>query len=181
MNGRTNRHTPPWLALLAATLLAAAPAAAETISASDIGSVTRALAAAGYAAEVKRDDDGIAYILADQGGDEFSVSFEDCDDDVATIGCKLLVFNTAWEADTDPDVDLVNRFNRTATLARAFIDDDGAINLSLEVATRAGLPEANFDDIIAWWQSADAALTALVEADADVAPDAVVVAGLSVR
>lgn len=167
-----------WLAMLAG--IAAPASAAETVSAADIPSVATALAAAGYTAVIKQDDDGTTYILAEEGGEEFDVSFDDCEDPVATIGCKLLIFSTSWEPDAAEAGEVANRFNQTARLAHAFVDDEDVLNLTLAVTTKGGLPAENFAAVIASWQAADTALSDMVAGDSEPKP-AVVVAALSVR
>lgn len=153
---------------LAAMVALAAPLqAAPAVSARDISSVVRALGDAGVPAAIKRDDDGIIYVLGDEGGSaEFTVNFADCDDDEAKTGCKLLMFDTVWEPADFIDADLVNRFNRKATLGHAFLDEEGALHLALSVTTVASLDGDNFRDVLAWWDDADADLRDLI-GDAD--------------
>jgi len=168
------------LTFLMMTAVAAPAAAAEIVSAADISSVTRALVAAGYETAIKQDDDGETYILVDEGDDEFSVSFDDCEDDASTKGCNLLIFNATWEADEDFDNDVVNQFNQAATLAHAFIDDDGTLNLTLSVTTKGGLTAENFAEVIAIWQASDDDLSEQIDADGNKPPEAVI-AELSAR
>jgi hypothetical protein len=157
-----------------ATGATAATGAADMVSAADIPAVVAALDTAGYRPTIKKDDDGATYILAEEGGDEFSVSFDECEESIATTGCKILVFNTSWEDASNEDIDLANRFNQTATLAHAFVDADGMLNLAMVVTTEGGLPAANFSDVIARWQAADDALTAMIEAEAPAASGRIV-------
>jgi hypothetical protein len=165
---------------LAVLLLLAAPArAAELVSASDIPSVTSALAEAGYGAELRQDDDGVRYLLVNEGPQEFSISFGDCEDVVAAKGCKLLIFDASWDADSGLDVETANRFNRNSTLAHAFVDEDGSFVLTLIVNTSGGLTPENFAAVLAEWQSADAGLSALIGDEPP--PAGVVVAALTVR
>jgi hypothetical protein len=154
----------------------ASAGAAQTVSAADVPSVSAALIAAGYRTATRTDEDGATYLLVEEGGDEFSVSFDECEDHLATTGCKILVFNTSWELSDDTDNDVANAFNQQATLAHAFVDEEGLLNLSLAVTTEGGLPADNFADVIARWQAADNALAALVDADAPAAPGTVVAA-----
>lgn len=178
MRDQLMRHINTCLA--AALLLAAPVCAAETVSASDIPSVTSALAAAGFKADLRQDDDGVRYLLVNEGPQEFSISFGDCVDDVATTGCKLLIFDASWDADSGLDLETANSFNREATLAHAFVDDDGAFVLTLAVNTSGGLTPANFAAVLADWQAADADLGAMIGAtDAPASGDVVI--ALSVR
>lgn len=165
---------------LAALLLLAVPArAADLVSASDIPSVTTALAAAGYKADLRRDDDGIRYLLVNEGPEEFSISFGDCEDDVEATGCKLLIFDASWDAESGLDVETANRFNRDATLAHAFVDDDGVFVLTLVINTLGGLPTENFAAVLAEWQAADADLAAIIGEDRAPASGTVIVASIS--
>jgi hypothetical protein len=160
--------------------LAAPAAAANTISAADIPSVTKALEAAGHRTALRRDDAGVRYILVDEGEEEFSVGFDDCEDNVEATGCNMLIFNAVWDGDSEADADVVNDFNRAATLAHAFLDaEDGTLNLTLAVTTKGGLPAANFAEIIAIWEASDADLAELLGGDE--AQPGVVVAALSAR
>jgi hypothetical protein len=162
---------------LAVALLAASPVrAADMVSASDIPSVAAALTAAGYKAELRRDDDGARYLLVNEGPQEFSISFGDCEDDVATTGCKLLIFDTSWEAGDGLDVDIANRFNREATLAHAYVDDDGVLVLTLVVNSSGGLTPENFAAVLAEWQAADSDLSAMIDDHPGPAPDTVIAA-----
>lgn len=163
----------------AAAASPAADSAAGTVSASDITSVTAALVAAGYPARIAQADDGGTYVLVSEGDAEFAVSFDDCEDSVATIGCNLLIFNASWEGSDGDDHDVANDFNQSATLAHAFVDSEGSLNLTLAVTTSGGLPAENFADILARWQAADEALSALVEA-APAASSGTIIATLNV-
>jgi hypothetical protein len=166
------------VALAALAGLTTGARAQDVLSAADVPAIAAALDAAGYQTNIRQDDDGATYVLAEMDGKEFSVSFDDCEDEIATIGCKLLVFNTSWENEDSEDIVLANRFNQTATLAHAFVDTDGLLNLAMVVTTAGGLPSVNFADAIARWQTADDALTAMVEAEAPAAGR--VIASLSV-
>lgn len=176
--GRIRRMQGLVLALVA---LASPAAAADTVSAADISSVTAALEAAGHRTALRHDDDGVRYILVDEGEEEFSIGFDDCADTVAATDCNMLIFNATWEGDSEADAPLVARFNSEATLAHAYQDEaDGTINLILSVTTKGGLPAANFAEVIAIWEASDAELTALLGED-EPHPGGVVVAALSVR
>jgi hypothetical protein len=165
----------------AAALLAASPVqAAELVSVSDIPSVAAALAAAGLKAELRRDDDGVPYFSVDDGAEAFSIGLGDCADDAATTGCKLLIFEVSWTNDDGLDVAIANRFNRDATLAHAFVDDDGAMVLSLVVTTSGGLTAENFAAVLAEWQAADRDLNALLDTPPE-PPGGAVIASLSAR
>jgi hypothetical protein len=165
---------------LAAALLAASPLrAADLVSASDIPSVAAALAAAGLPAELRSDDDGAAYFSVDEGGQAFSLGFGDCEEPATTSGCKLLIFEVSWTSDDGLDVDIANRFNRDATLAHAFVDDDGTLVLNLIVTTIGGLTPENFAAVLAGWQAADRELSALVDTE-DTPAGGAVIASLSV-
>jgi hypothetical protein len=165
----------------ATTLLAASPLhAAELVSASDIPSVAAALAAAGFRAELRRDDDGARYFSVDDDAQGFSLGFGDCADEAATTGCKLLIFGVSWTSDDGLDVDIANRFNRDATLAHAFVDDDGALFLTLVVTTSGGLTTENFAAVLAEWQAADRDLSARLDTPPE-APGGAVIASLSAR
>lgn len=160
--------------------LAAPASAADVISASDIPSVTAALEAAGHKAALRRDDEGVRYILVDEGEHEFSVSFDDCEDLVEAAGCNMLIFNAVWDGDGEGDADIVNTYNRSSTLAHAYIDEaDGTLNLTLSVTTKGGLTAANFAEIIAIWEASDAELADLLGEEE--AKPGVVVAALSVQ
>ena len=166
---------------LAGLLLLAAPVrAADLVSASDIPSVTSALAAAGYRAELRQDEDGVRYLLVNEGPQEFSISFGDCEDDVAAKGCKLLIFDASWDADSGLDMETANRFNRSSTLAHAFVDEDGSFVLTLIVNTSGGLTPENFAAVLAEWQAADTELGSLIGEEPPPA-GSVVVAALSAR
>ncbi len=160
-------------AIAVAALWAMPAAAADLVSARDIPSVVGALSAAGVPIAIEHDEDGGIYLVGGDDGDEFTVDFDDCDDDAARTGCKLLNFEASWEPETFIDAALVNRFNRDATLGHAYLDDDGALHLVLSVTTVAGLPPENFRDVLAWWRDADARLGELIDAanPAPTAPD----------
>lgn len=133
--------------LMAVTILAgcASGACAEALlSAGDVPAVAAALDTAGYQTSIRQDDDGATYVLAEADGKEFSVSFDECEDAIETTGCKLLVFNPSWEDGDSEDGVLANRFNQAATLAHAFVDADGLLNLAMALTTKGGLTAANF-------------------------------------
>lgn len=160
-------------------VLAGPAAAADMVSAADIPSVTAALQAAGHRTTLRQDEDGVRYILVDEGDNDFSVDFDDCEDAEAATGCNMLIFNAVWDADDSVDAAFVNDYNRNSTLAHAFVGDDGTLNLTLSVTTRGGLPAANFAEVIAIWDASDKDLSDLL--DKGKGGGGVIVTALSVR
>lgn len=116
------------------TFVFAAPVQAQTVVATNPGTIIQALQSAGYRAVLGRDEQGNPKIDTTAGGTNFVVYFFDC-----TNGrdCRAIQFHSSYET-TAPALETVNRWNRDYRYARAFVTADNNPALELDINLDAG-------------------------------------------
>lgn len=138
---------------IAAALLGASPALAQQVTANDPQSVVRALAAAGYKAEVKKDSTGDPLILSASSGSKFGVFFYNC---ANNANCATVQFHAAFDmpAGKAPSLDKLNLWNRSQRFGRAYLDKEGdpAIEMDIDL-DKGGMSQALFLDNLEFWVS----------------------------
>lgn len=142
---------PPFRTLLAAAaLLAAMPAAAQTIAAADPESIAGVLRAEGYKAELTTGKNGSPVIESAAEGSKFLVFFYDCTEG---RNCKTIQFFIGF---TQPVVglDRINEWNKAHRFGRAYIDREGDPVVEMDVdLDKGGMPRALFVANLDTWMS----------------------------
>jgi len=134
------------LAALAA-LAIAAPAGAQSVQATDPGTVVQALQSAGYSAELGRDERGDPKVDTVVGGTRMVVYFFDCQNG---RDCRAVQFHSSYEAPAPP-LETMNRWNRDTRYARAFVTADGnpALEMDINLDAAGGMSRRLFLDSLA--------------------------------
>jgi hypothetical protein len=136
------------MTLLVTALVAAAPAAAQTVTA-DPASLVAAVQKAGYPAELGKDPTGDPMITSSVPGTKFVVLFYNCTNH---LDCTTIQFQTAWAMTVKPQLAMANEWNRKHRFARAYIDDVGDPGLQMDVnLDKGGMSPALFRDNLAVW------------------------------
>lgn len=138
-------------ALLAMPVAASAQSGcpANNVCASDPAGVVAALQAAGYKAQLGKDQVGDPKIDSSASGYNFSVYFYGCKDGKA---CASLRFATSFEDDGTNTPELANKWNKVKRFAQMSAQDNGSLLVAYDVTTTGGLSKANFADVVDWWQ-----------------------------
>lgn len=157
MNGMTG-----WL--LATALCTTAAAASAQTKAEDAASsfdfsrpseFVRVLRKAGYPAELKKLKSGKPYVASEANGSDFSIYFYECDK--LSLSCKSIEFFTWWKKEPFFTVELANKWNADKRFLKIAIDNDGDLEQRL-YATTVGMNEANFLELLDWYESMDQSL-----------------------
>jgi hypothetical protein len=135
--------------LAAAALLAvSSPALAQTVTA-DPQKLAAVLQAAGYQAELGKDNVGDPMITSAAAGSKFVVLFYNCTDHAA---CSTIQFQTAWAMKTKPTLAAINEWNHGNRFARAYIDKEGDPGIMMDVnLDKGGMPLGLFRDNLEVW------------------------------
>ena len=131
--------------LLAGALAAMAfPAQSQNVTASDPGSIVRAMHGAGYQARLTTAEDGNPQIDSGASGSNFSIFFFDCTDG---RDCRAIQFHSSYEHPA-PALEQLNLWNRETRYARGFISESGTPTIEMDVNLDAagGISNALFLD-----------------------------------
>ena len=135
--------------LIAAALLAAsAPALAQNVTA-DPQKLVGVLQAAGYQAELGKDNTGDPMITSAAAGSKFVVLFYNCTNHAA---CSTIQFQTAWAMKVKPTLATINEWNHGNRFGRAYIDKEGDPGIMMDVnLDKGGMSTSLFRDNLEVW------------------------------
>lgn len=135
--------------LTAAALLAfAVPATAQNVTA-DPQKLAAVMQAAGYQAELGKDNTGDPMITSAAAGSKFVVLFYNCTDHA---NCSTIQFQTAWAMKVKPTLGSINDWNHGNRFARAYIDKEGDPGIMMDVnLDKGGMPPGLFRDNLEVW------------------------------
>lgn len=129
-----------WTAVLAA-LLAATPAQAELVTASDPQLFKAILESRGWEATIVTPDGAAPYIQIDNGDLKFRMFFLNC---VQNKQCQSVQYFLAFSDAKSMSLESLNEWNRTKRYARAYRDREGDPVLEMDVNLGAsGIPRPN--------------------------------------
>lgn len=144
--------------LLGAGLLVLAASAAQAkddkpcpsgaICASRPETVVAALQAAGYKAQLGKDNTGDPSVTSAAAGYDFDILFYGCENHV---NCDSLQFRLTFSPYENHSADLANVWNREKRLLKAEARPDKRLVFNYDVSTVGGLNGANFTDVVEWW------------------------------
>lgn len=144
----------PTLLFLAAVI--ATPAQAQSrcgtglVCASEPQSVVSALQKLGYKAALGQSEtSGNPKIDSAASGYDFTIYFYDC---AAPKGCGSLGFTVVFEDDGTNTAKLANAWNKDNRFSQMAVNDNGTLAFTYDVTTVGGLNQANFADVVDWWQ-----------------------------
>jgi hypothetical protein len=145
------------LGVIAGALLGAAPVAAAEgcpaghVCASAPRTVVAALQAQGYKAQLSENGQTNAPIVSSAAnGYNFAVHFFGCE---GGEKCSSLSFVTVFENDGSNTPELANLWNKENRFSQMAVNDNGSLAFTYDVTTVGGLNQANFADVIDWWQT----------------------------
>lgn len=105
----------------------------------------------GYRAKLESDNLGEPMIRSSVGGTDFSVLFFGCDQK-SHDACKLLLFKVGYDLTDGTTLEVINDWNRTKLVGRAYLDDEDDPWLEMTVNLDAGVSRKNFEDTFDWWE-----------------------------
>lgn len=148
------------LALLGA-LASAADAAAQDklLDLRQPSVVADALREAGYKAELKTNTKGEVYIQSGANGTPFTIEFYGC---TGRVDCASYQFASWYKPDPLFTVAFANEWNIKKRFLKIAIDKDGDLNEYMDFTALGKTTQANFADIVDWYQTMDAELTKFI-------------------
>lgn len=152
-----------WAFALAATAMtppAAAGAADRVVDVSSVKGVAALLQEAGYKAEIKKGDDGGAYIDSSTNGGGFQLIFYGCKNDA---GCDSFEFYSYFKKESFFSTELANEWNVKKRFLKVAIDKDGDLAEYLYVSALGSMTYDNFKDYIDWYASMDSELNGFLK------------------
>ena len=123
---------------------------AGAVCASRPETVVAALQAAGYKAQLGKDNQGDPSITSAASGYDFDILFYGCEEH---LKCDSLQFRLTFGPYENHTPDLANRWNRDKRLLKAEARPDRRMAFNYDVSTVGGLNQANFGDTVGWWQT----------------------------
>jgi hypothetical protein len=136
--------------VMALALAGAAPALAQNVTA-DPQKLAAAMQAAGYQAELGKDNVGDPMITSAAAGSKFVVLFYNCTNHVA---CSTIQFQTAWSVKTKPTLAAINDWNHSKRFAHAYTDQEGDPGIMMDVnLDKGGMSPGLFRDNLEVWAS----------------------------
>ncbi len=137
------------LAFGASALLAATPARAELVNATDPATIEAIVESQGWPATIvtKLGDD--PYIESNRNGLKFLVLSMNCEEGK---NCKTLQYYMGFSDAKDVSLERLNQWNKDKRFARAYKDDEGDPVLEMDVDLDfAGIPRENVGETFNTW------------------------------
>ncbi len=141
--------------LITASILAVLTAAtatsvsAQQVTASSPSSVSAALQAAGYRAEVTKDDSGDPLIKSTSSGSTFALFFYGCE---KGANCTTVQFFASYSKPSNGSLSALNEFNSKNRFVRAYQADSGSARLEMDVdLDDGGMSRELFQDNLEFW------------------------------
>lgn len=152
-----------WAFALAATAMTApamGSAADRVVDVSSVKGVAALLQEAGYKAEIKKGDDGDAYIDSSTNGGGFQLIFYGCENDA---GCDSFEFYSYFKKEPFFTAEMANEWNVKKRFLKVAIDKDGDLAEYLYVSALGNMTYGNFKDYIDWYASMDSELSGFLK------------------
>ena len=96
---------------------------------------------------------------------EFTVDFYDCKDK----HCTSISFSSWYKPDPLWTAALTNEWNAQKRFLRIGVDKEGKLREYIDISTIGKLTQANFADMVDWYESMDAELARFIKAKRDAA------------
>ncbi|MDB5703739.1 MAG: YbjN protein [Sphingomonas bacterium] len=123
--------------------------------------VVGALHDAGYKAELKQNSKGEPYVLSSANGSDFTIEFYGC---TGQNDCGSYQFSSWYKAEPLFTIALANEWNVGKRFLKIAVDKDGNLNEYMDFTAIGKTTQANFADIVDWYQVMDADLAKFVAA-----------------
>jgi hypothetical protein len=148
-----------WIRALAYAVAMMLPVSAiaedRVVNVTSVEAVATLLKEAGYKAEIKKGDDGAAYIVSAADGSNFQLDFYGCTNDK---GCDSFEFYSWYKKEPFFSVAMANEWNVSKRFLKVAIDKDGDLAEYLYVSALGNMTFDNFKDYIDWYATMDASL-----------------------
>lgn len=143
----------PALALAAAVAaFTSQPAAGgELLDAADPRKLVTMIRDLGYRAQLEKDEVGDPLIRSSVGGTRFAIIFYGCDQE-RHDGCDFVLYKVGYDLNDGIDLDLVNQWNATQLVGRAYRDDVDDPWLEMPWNLDGGVSRRNFESTFEWWE-----------------------------
>ncbi len=128
----------------------AAPCGPNMVCASAPSTVVAAMDKAKYKPKLSKDGEGDPMIESGEAAYSFAVYFYGCKEHAK---CDSLRFESTFEKAPENTAALANKWNMKKRFLQAYVRDDGIFAVAYDVATIGGLNQANFADVLDWWNS----------------------------
>lgn len=139
------------LALGITTTIAATPAHAELINATNPATIKAIVKSQGWPATLVSKPGEDPYLESNRGGLKFLVLFMNCD---AGKKCKTLQYYMGFSDAKNVSLDRLNQWNKDKRFARAYLDDEGDPVLEMDVDVDfSGIPRENLGETFNTWAS----------------------------
>ncbi len=123
-------------------------AQAQSVSATSPQSVVTAMQNAGYKATLSKDNTGDPLINSSSGGSNFSVFFFGC---TKNTDCRTIQFFAGY-TDRKVTLSMMNDWNSKKRFARAYVTDNGAARIEMDVdLDDGGMSAKLFEDNLEFW------------------------------
>jgi hypothetical protein len=150
---RTRTMVQVSAAALAACLSSGLAHANELVDATDPEKLVSVIRDLGYRAKLERDNVGDPLIKSSVGGTQFWIAFYGCNK-VTNDGCGLLLYKVGFDLDEATELDVINRWNESQLIGRAYRDEVGDPWLEMAVNLEGGVTRANFEKTFELWDGA---------------------------
>ena len=136
--------------LLSAALALPLPAAAQSVSASNLDSVNIALQELGLSTQTGAQENGAPALVSELAGVTFTILFYNC---AAPRGCQDLQLRAVFTPDTEVPLERLNEWNRAALVGKAYQSGDSVI-LEHPITGADGLSRYSFRVTLTRWEAA---------------------------
>lgn len=128
----------------AAAMAWASPGNAQSVLAASPDTIVQALQAAGYRAQLGRDESGNPQIQSAAGGSNFVVYFFDCENG---RGCRAVQLHASYEMSA-PSLEQLNAWNRDHRYGRAFVANNNfpTVEMDIDLDSAGGMSRQLFLD-----------------------------------
>lgn len=140
--------------ILLSTLFAsflAAPLAAQNVTSTDPASVLDALQGVGHSATLSSDASGDPMIEAEGDNGPYRIWFYGC---TANTRCTSVNFSAGFDLPTGASLDVMNEWNASKLVGRAFLDDENDPFVDHYVVLGGGVSLLNFATFVREWDRA---------------------------
>jgi len=124
---------------------------AQTVDPASPQTVVDALQTMGYRARLDTDSNGDPRIRTAIDGSDYSIWFYGCSENQ---DCDSLNLSSGWDLSNGTSFEVVNSWNRTKLIGRAYLDNESDPFLDYFIQAEGGLPYDLFEDVIQGWGTA---------------------------
>lgn len=142
----------PVLAIAASAALMSHPVAGEELlDAADPQKLVGMIRDLGYRAQLEKDAVGDPLIKSSVGGTRFAIIFYGCDEE-RHDACDFVLYKVGYDLHEGIELDLVNQWNATQLVGRAYRDDVDDPWLEMPWNLDGGVSRQNFESTFEWWE-----------------------------